>query len=394
MNGRSRWTAFTVVALLWALPALAQADRVVLYPVSGRADEARLTQVEEALATLLREQGHTLVPPPVAQRPTTSAEMEATASAVNAAYVVVAEVEPLRGQYRLNIHVYYRPNGRLEDLVVTVLLAEERARLSDILSSMVRREGLGEDALRLTGEAGPSTPPTPPGESEEERRRREAEAQARREAEERARREAEAAARAEEEERARREAEARSAREADAARAWAERRQYGTDGHWMVQLLVGGGYATRLGTLPGAVQSDGGLLDVGVRVGRTFDGLDGFELRGGFDIVTGSFAGPVIGDGTAPSVGYTGLALHVGAAWLGSFFVEPVYIGVGGELGVIFTVTGGRDVGFSGRIGPLFAWRPTDRIVLEASLPELGIITPGSGAFTIGASLRASYRFD
>ncbi len=394
MNVRSRLLPFTVLAVLSALPTLAYADRVVLYPVTGRADEARLTELEETLASLLREQGHTLVPPPVADRPSNSTEMEATASAVNATYVITAELEPLRGQYRLHAHVYNRPNGRLEDLVVTVLLAEERARLSDILSSMVRREGLGEDALRLTGVEVPDTPPTPPGESEEDRRRREAEEQARREAEERARAEAQAAARAEAQERALREAEARAEREANAARAWSERLQYGADGHWMIQLLVGGGYATRLGTLPGAVQSDGGLLDLGVRVGRTFDGLDGFELRGGFDIVTGSFAGPVIGDGTAPSVGFTALALRAGAAWLGSFFAEPIYIGVGGEVGVIFTLTGGRDVGFTGRLGPLFAWRPTQNLLIEASLPELGVITPGSGAFTLGAGVRAAYRFD
>jgi hypothetical protein len=125
--------------------------------------------------------------------------------------------------------------------------------------------------------------------------------------------------------------------------------------------------------------SGGGLFDISVRVGRTFDGVEGFELRGGIDFTGGMLMG---------------LGIHVGAAWLGSFFVEPVYIGVGGEVGVIFTFTGSRDVGFSGRVGALFAWRPAEHIVLEASIPELGILSPGSGLVTIGASLRAAYRFD
>lgn len=391
MNPRSRIAAFTLALLVWALPVLAQADRVVLYPVAGSADDARLQEIEQQLSQILTEQGHTLVAPTTSERPTTSAAMQSVADATNANYVVVAEVAPLRAQYRLQVHVYYRPAGRAEELVATVLEAEERARLSDIMSSMVRREGLGEDALRLTGTGEPEPPP---GETDEERARREAEEAARREEEERARREAEEAARLEAEEQARREAEEAARREQEAASAWGSRVQYGTDGHWMLQLQVGGGYATRLGSLPGAVQSDGGLLDIGARVGRTFDGVEGFELRGGLDVITGSFAGPVTSGGSAPAVGFTGLALHVGAAWLGSFFVEPIYIGLGGEVGVIFSLTGARDVGFSGRAGALFAWRPVPHFYLEASLPELGILSPGSGVFSIGASVHAGYRFD
>ncbi len=391
MNTRSRIAALTVALLVWALPVLAQADRVVLFPVAGGAEDARREEIEQRLAELLREQGHTVVAPPSAERPESSSAMESVASVTNAAYVVVAEVDPLRAQYRMHIAVYYQPTGRLEDLVVTVLEAEERERLSDILSSMVRREGLGEDALRLTGEGGPATPP---GETDEERAAREEAERLRREEEERQRREAEEAARQEAEAQAQREAEEAERRRREAQSAWDSRPQYGTDGHWMVQLQVGGGYATRLGSLPGAVQGDGGLLDVGARVGRTFDGLDGFELRGGLDLITGSFAGPVTSDGSAPGVGFTALAIHVGAAWLGSFLVEPLYVGVGGEIGAVFALTGARDAGFSGRIGALFAWRPVPHFVIEASLPELGVLTPGSGVFSIGGSVRAGYRFD
>ena len=60
---------------------------------------------------------------------------------------------------------------------------------------------------------------------------------------------------------------------------------------------------------------------------------------------------------------------------------------------MVFTLTGSRDAGFSGKIRALFAWRPVERFYLEASIPEIGIVTPGTGAITLGASLRAGYRF-
>jgi hypothetical protein len=379
VNSGSLLLACTLAFLALA-PGLARADRVVLYPAAGRADQERLEEIEQRISRILGEQGHMVVGPASAERPRTAAQREAAASATNAQFVVLAEVEPLRAQYRLHIEVYYRPNGRTEELVATVLESEEDARLSDILSSMVRREGLGEDAIRLTGgEPQPTEQPTEQ-ETEEERQRREAEAAARREEEERARREAEEAAQREEEERTRREAEEAAQQQSAAERAWNERVRYETDGHWMVQVGAGGRYAALIGALPNPMApSGGGLFDVSVRIGRTFDGVEGFELRGGIDVTAGAL---------------TGLGIHVGAAWLGSFFVEPVYIGLGGELGVIFTFTGSRDVGFSGRLGALFAWRPTEHIVIEASVPEIGILSPGAGAVTIGGSLRGAYRFD
>lgn len=369
------------------VPSAATADTVALSPFEGRADAERLEQIEQLAAEILREQGHRVVPPGAAEidGTPTGAQMEAMAAGSDATYVVAAEVEPLRAQYRLHVHVYYRPAGRTEDLVATVLEAEERARISDILGAMVRRQGLGEDALRLTGE------PADPSEvdaadaaeqarrEEEERRRREEEEARQRAEDERLREEAAEAARQEAEEQARRD----EAAQAEAQSAWDARLQYGADAPWMAQIVLGGRYASLLGGLPvmpvdGTPRAGGGLFDVGLRVGRTFDGLDGFELRGGVDFRTGAF---------------TAVGLHVGAAWLGSFFVEPVYIGLGGEVGVLFTATGSQDVGFSGQLGALFAWRPTDRFYLEASLPELGVLTPGSGAVTIGGSLRGGLRF-
>jgi hypothetical protein len=393
VNGGSRArlassaVAFTILAIVAGLvtglgpSSSARADAVALLPARGRATPERLEEIEQLVSEVLREQGHRPAPPSqarIAETPS-SAEMEQVAAASNAVYVVSLEVEPLRAQYRLHVLVYYRPAGRLEELVATVLSAEERARVSDILSSMVRREGLGEDALRLTGEEDPDAATR---RDAEERARLEAEAAAQREAEEAARLEAEAQARREAEEAARQEAEEQARREEAERRrleeAWNGRVQYGADAPWMAQLVVGGRYAAILGQLPAGAQGGGGLFDLGLRIGRTFEGLDGLELRGGLDFATGAF---------------TALGLHVGVAWLGSFFTEPVFIGLGGEVGVIFTLTGARDVGFSGRASALIAWRPTHRFYVEASLPEVGVVTPGSGAVTIGASLRAGYRF-
>ncbi len=352
MNARSLCASILAFTIL-AAPALAAADSVALLPLSGNVDQDRLEAIEGRLGELLREQGHRLAPPPASAtigHPPTSAQMEAIAESSRATYVITGEIEPMRGQYRLHVHVYYRPAGRLEELLVTVLEAEERERLADVLRSMVRREGLGEDAVRLTGDEDP-----------EERARQESEEAARRAAEEE-----EAARRAAEEE------EARRAREAFDARV-----PYGADGDWMVQLSLGGRYAGTLGQLPSG-GGGGGLFDAALRLGRSFEGLDGFELRGGVGFTTGAF---------------TGLGIHVGAAWLGSFLVEPIFIGLGGDVGVIFTFTGARDVGFTAQVSALFAWRPAEHFYLEASIPELGYASPGAGVLSIGASLRAGYRF-
>lgn len=381
MNPRSLLRAALLFTVL-ASPSFAAADAVVLLPLGGEADSDRLDRVEAALAARLREHGHRLVTATRARvpHPPTIADLEAVAEASNAIYTVTGEIEAMPGQYQLRIHVYYRPAGRLEELVVLVSDADEQARLDDVLRSMVRPDGLGEDALRLTGEQ--ETPEQRAEREAQERARREAEAAAQREAEESARREAEERSRREAEEAARLEAEEQARRDEEdrvrAQRAWDARVPYGADGSWMLQLVVGGRYAANLDALPAMAQGGGGIFDLGVRLGRTFEGLDGFELRGGADFATGAFGA---------------IGLHVGAAWLGSFVVEPLFFGLGGEVGVLFTFSGARDVAFSGRISALWAWRPVEHFYLEASLPELGYASPGAGAVTIGASLRGGVRF-
>ncbi|MBX7191845.1 MAG: hypothetical protein K1X94_07295, partial [Sandaracinaceae bacterium] len=176
---------------------------MVLYPVTGDADQDALDEIEDALEASLGRVGHTRAPTPggiSSHAPTTSAQMEGIGMSAQARYVVVPSIEPMPGQYRLHLIVGH--DGNVEELLVNVLRSEEPARLDDVLRCMLRPEGLGDDALRLSGV-----------ESDEQR--------AAREAAERARREADAAAQAQAEaeraEAARREAEEAARREAEEA---------------------------------------------------------------------------------------------------------------------------------------------------------------------------------
>ena len=129
LRSHSRSLSLAALALLAVLGAslpatVARADRVVLYPIAGRASEERAEAVEQRIVEVLGELGHRLIAPPSGgpgQRlPSTSAEMRAAAEDRTAQYVVTAEMDPLRGQYRLHVMVYYAPAGRMEELVVTV----------------------------------------------------------------------------------------------------------------------------------------------------------------------------------------------------------------------------------------------------------------------------------
>ena len=102
--------AFTVLAaLLFAsAPSRALAEGVVLYPVQGSADADALDETEAALVASLTRVGHRRVTTPGgirAARPSTSAQMEGVGTAAGARYVVLAEIEPLPGQYRLHLTV-------------------------------------------------------------------------------------------------------------------------------------------------------------------------------------------------------------------------------------------------------------------------------------------------
>lgn len=402
-SSRSALGAFTVLAIALApaalLPAVAHADRVVLYPLSGRADQDRLDELEDRVADVIREVGHEVIAPPgglgTTDRPETSAQMDGVATASGATYVVLAEIEPMRGQYRLHVRVGYRPSQRVEELVVTVLDAEEHARLLDVLRAMLRPDGLGDDAMRLSGGA------EEPAVSEEERLRREEEERARlaAEEEERRRREAEEAAAAEEERRraeeeaARAEAERQRTEEERAQRereAWDARPIYGRDGSWLLMVGVGGtyahGFSPRVATIrnPDGSMSTrtfgagGGLGIIEARVGYAFAGTDGLEVRAGVDVELGTFGA---------------LGIVVGGVWQFTPFTLPIHLGFTIELGPNFLFSGARDVGFLVRGGAIASWTPLEHLQIEVALPEIGVLTNGSGALVVGAALRAGYRF-
>jgi hypothetical protein len=374
----------TAVALLTiaALPAIARAERVVLYPLTGRADEHRIEELEERLETVIRALGHEIVAPPGGigrgARPSTAAEMEGTATAAGAMYVLLVEIEPMRGQYRLHLRVGYQPTQRVEELVVSVLLEEEEARLRDVLAAMLRPDGLGEDAVRLTGED-----PGTGGVADEEAARRAEEERARlaAEEEERLRREGEERARAEEEARRAEEERTRTEREA-----WNARATYGSDGEWLVMVGGHGGYAIGLGTRPeirdgmvvGQQSTGGGLGLIQVRIGRSLPGTDGLEIRGGIDGVLGAFGG---------------LDIVLGGCWQWTPFVLPIHIGIVAELGASFSFTGGQTAGFVLRAGAIASWTPAPHWQIEVALPELGVMTNGAGAVLLGATARVGYRF-
>lgn len=388
-----------LIAAITSLPSLAHADRVVLYPLSGNAEETRMDEVEDLLAEMVRDLGHEVLAAPGGLRrgdelPSTSAELNGVATAAGADYVVLADIEPLRAQYRLHLRVGYQATARVEEIVVTVLEAEERARVREVLGAMLRESGLGEDAVRLTGIEPDETPEARIAREERERLAAEAEARAAEEA--RTAEEAEAqraeAARLAEEERARQasEAQAETERQEAAAReqaAWESRKLYGADGPWAIFGGVEGGYGVGFSTrtvrnaagMQETRDTGGGLAMIQGRFARMIPDVDGLEVRAGIDIILGLTSG---------------MDVVVGASWQWTPFTEPLHFGAVLELGPSFVFSGAREVGFAGRLGAIMSWTPIQQFQLELALPELGVLTNGTGALTMGAALRAGYRFE
>lgn len=381
-RSRSSLAAFTFACLAWLTAAQARADVVELYPVGGTATGSTLTVAQTHLRQTITGLGHTIVDGS-GTRPTTSTEFEAAAHASSAVYVVLADIEPSPGHYHLHVWVFSVDADRVEELYVDVLYDDEDARLRDVLGSMIRAEGLGDDALRLSAE-----------ETDAERARREAAEAAARQAEldRQHQAEADAAAAAEaqrradeaeaqrlaDEQRQREEQAAREAAEA-AAHAWEQRPLYGADGAWMIQLGGEGGGAFQYGAHNPHVPDGGALGLVQARVGRVIDGTGGLELRGGADVFFGLGAG---------------LDLVLGATYQFTPFVERIHIGAIVELGLSIAFQGPRDVGFLVRAGAVMSWNPIDHLYFELALPELGVMTNGSGAVVFGGALRIGYRFD
>ena len=376
-----------VLALLFCA-SVAHADKIVLLPPEGNADDVRRDEVEEVLATTLRALGHTVVAGNVIQRggvagtPRTSDELVAIAQANGAAWVLTTEVHPLTGQYRLLLRAGYAPIRRVEELDVLVVVSDENVRIRDILAAMVRPAGLGEDALRLTGgEDAAAVESSALERAERERREAEARAAALQAEQE----EAERARRAEEEARARAEFERREAERAQAERDrraadFEARERYGggAEHPWLVQL---GFSAAGLMVYPDPAgpSTGGGLLAaLDLRVGYGLPSVRGLELRFGMDVVLGAT---------------NAIDLVIGAVYLASPFSFPLYLGGGAELGVFLNTSGAREPGFLARAGFVAAYRLAPRLYVEADLPTLTVISAAGGLVALGAGVRIGYRF-
>jgi len=271
------------------------------------------------------------------------------------------------GQYRLLLRVGYAPLGRVEELEVNVVEAEEPARLADIVRSMVRPEGLGEDAVRLSaGDAEAQA------RLEAARLEREAAERARLEEEQRARLAREAEQRRQLLERERQRTAEREQRERDA---WARRERYGVgDRPWIVLA----GLDVRSLIAHPSDRSGGFFGGVELRGGYAIPGVPGLEARAGVDVIFGSISA---------------LTFTVGGVYLASPFTQPVFIGGGGDLGLFVGTTGARVAGFTARGGPMISWRAGPRFYVEGTVPELTYISVSSGALAIGLSARAGVRF-
>jgi hypothetical protein len=356
--------SFTTLAMLaLALPAVASADPVILFPPTGEENEEFVDHVEEALADALIALGHqpmneslAISAPP----PGTGNEMRAVAEMERASWVIIPTVDGTASIYRLHLRVGQATDGRVEELEVTVVGAGEAERLRDVLGAMLRPEGVGDDAVRLTEE--PDDAAAEAARAEEEARR------LREEEEERAR---EAAAREEFEARERERAEDAERRQ---RQTWEDREQYGQRStRWMLSA----GVDVRPIVAAPAGATGGFIWGLSARLGYTIEDVDGLEIRAAIDGFGGSSSGFAIG---------------AGAAYLHSFFQDfPLFLGLSVELGLFQPLTGNNSASFMLRAAPTVTWRVTSELHLEAAVAEVMYLSVG--AATVGGALRVAYRF-
>lgn len=377
-------------ALLLAFVALgtntALAERVVILRATGSADATTLGSVETALGRAVTAIAHETATAPSGGMPVqTASDLRAIADAAGAQWVIAAEVHEATPQaYWVRLRTGYAPSTRIEELDAEVRRIHEGPRLEQLLSAMLRPEGLSDDGYELAGEdregrvlerdSNAAQRAAEAAAAEEAARRAEEEAaalaaQEAAETERRAQEEAEAAAEAE------RLAQEAAENEAAAAEAFESRDRYGVaDG--LTSVMVG------LGVRPLLVTGDqgrGGTLGTfEIRAGRGFEAVPGLELRGGLDLVFGNASG---------------FTIQVGGAYLASPFAFPLHIGGSAEIGLLQTLSGGRSTALLGRVSAVASYNITGAIYAEASLPELMYLSAGGGALSIGVSLRAGARF-
>ncbi len=360
---RSRFTIALLLGLAPVLaPGLAHADRVVLLPVGGGPDEL-VEDVEQQLVVTLRQLGHEPVSDPVPvgteppPPPQSAEDFEAIAAMQQADWALHVEIEPGDSAgYWLRLRAGYAPRQRLEELRAEVRRSREAERYRELLGALLRPEGLGADAARLGGEDTTAREAeAPQAEAPQEEAPEDGEPQQ------------EAPAPEEEA------APAGPSQEPGLHLPYEEPPPRPDDG-----LYATGG----LGLAP-IVRHDpralgGTLATVGLRMalGKRYD-AGGMHWRAGVDLVLGD------------SNGFT----LVGGAVYDALDLGPFVLGAGAELGLHKATTGNDVWQLMGRIAAVARLPLSQKLFVEASLPELTVYSANGGGLTLGGAVRVGFAF-
>jgi hypothetical protein len=371
---------FTITAIVvtFAAAPLARADRVVLLPPEGDAPTERLDHVEDTLFDVLTQMGHSALteggpvsgerPPP----PETANELRVVAEMQDADWALVPRVKSSGEQaYWLKLRAGYVPETRKEELEFEVRLSRERPRLKEVLSALLRPEGLGEQRQSLSGKDEAARQAEKQAEAEREADKAEPESTdsgaEQQDSGSEPRSQQPQAARADQ-------AEARSAEAESSEDSGDADRFFGETLH--LQLGLGGNRIVQH-----APRARGGRLNtVEMRLGKSFDAVPGFELRGGADVVFGDTSG---------------FTLYGGAAYMfAPIDVIPLYLGVEVDLGMFKATTGNDVAQFMARGTPLVAIRiPLTDLYAEAAPIQVTYLSANDGGIAVGGSLRVGWRF-
>lgn len=162
------WVSAAFAAAVLVAPSLALADRIALLPSRGGNDAGPRVTLDAELARELGALGHTLVPAPelgaslATQVPDgladTQDEYRAVSSATQADWVVVGMVEPAVTTVHVELVAFLHGVSRVESVAREVDRAREASQVREMLSVLVRPEGVGAAALPWE-KAGADTPP-------------------------------------------------------------------------------------------------------------------------------------------------------------------------------------------------------------------------------------------
>lgn len=317
----------------WVLvqSSIARADQVVYLPTKGEGSTADLEGIDAALERTLGELGHQSAKSETREFPTTSAERDALAGRYQAQWIVEGYVGRSDDKrYRLRLQASYTPADRIEEIEVDVERKQESARLKEVLAAMLRPEGLGDEALRLSQESTKSKE----GKAEE-----------------------------------------RAEGQKDAAPDASER---ALSAHHWITAIRGSGH----GILTRDTQNNGESALGGSCLQLQYAPPPLPRLRLGLSF--GFFGGATTALGYSANVAYLIGELGSSSRW---------HWGVTADLGVFQGLSGSRNVAFMARTGPLLVWSPNDRFEIQIVPPELLVLSSGGGVLALGGSLGLGWRF-